>query len=484
MKEIVKKITELEKLSKALEPNEEDRDEFFEQIKNYTRNFIDSLSTKNAFNPSLPDKNFFTVGNKTKDLEEIINIYENEVADKGINAASGSHLGYIPGGGIFSSSLGDIIVGVSNEYAGMHYASPGGVAIENELIHWMNSLFGYPETGVGNLTSGGSIANLIALTSARDKHQIKGSKIEKSVIYLSEQTHHCIQKSLRIIGLEDIIIRYIKIDDRSKIISTDLTKLILKDISWGLSPFLVVASAGTTDTGAIDPLEAIAKISKTFKLWFHVDAAYGGFFKLVDSKSHLFKGIEHSDSLVIDPHKGLFLPYGIGAVLIKDKNAVFHSHHHTANYMQDALQDTSPINPADVSPELTKHFRGMRMWLPLQLHGIKPFKACLEEKLYLLEYMRSILSQIGFKLGPMPDFSVSYFWYEHKSIDRNEFNRKLLEFIHKDGSSFLSSTLIKEQFVIRIAILSFRTKLKEVDKAIKLISNCLDNTLAFFNENN
>ncbi len=151
--------------------------------------------------------------------------------------------------------------------------------------------------------------------------------------------------------------------------------------------------------------------------------------------------------------------------------------------MQDALQDLSPINPADVSPELTKHFRGMRMWLPLQLHGIEPFKACLEEKIYQIKYMRLELSKLGFSLGPEPDLSVSYFWYDSKTIERNIFNRKLLEFIHEDGSSFLSSTLINEQFVIRIAILSFRTKLKEVDQAIKLLSHCLDKTLIFFKEN-
>lgn len=479
MNELEQKIRELEQVSNALEPTEKERNLFFDQIRHYTHNFINSLTTKKAFNQAKVDVSTFTLGKKNKNLTEIINIYEKEVAQKGINAASGNHLGYIPGGGIFSASLADVLVGVSNEYAGMNFASPGGVAVEHELIRWMSSIFGYPETSIGNLTSGGSIANLIALTSARDKHKIKGSKIEKSVIYLSEQTHHCIQKALRIIGLEDIIIRYVKIDDRSKMITSDLTRHIEKDISLGLSPFLVVASAGTTDTGAIDPLEDIAKICQTHHLWFHVDAAYGGFFMLLDEQKHAFKGIELSDSLVVDPHKGLFLPYGIGAVLIKDKEAVFHSHHQTANYMQDALQEASPINPADVSPELTKHFRSMRMWLPLQLHGIKPFQACLEEKLYLLQYMRSKLDELGFSLGPEPELSVSYFWYETKAADRDEFNKKLLEYIHEDGSSFLSSTRIKEQFVIRIAILSFRTKLKEVDQALKMIERCLRKTELF-----
>ena len=241
-------------------------------------------------------------------LDEIIGVFENEVSGKGINAASGGHLGYIPGGGIFSASLADMMVDISNEYAGMYFASPGGVTMENELIKWMSSIFGYPETAVGNLTSGGSIANLIALTSARDHHQIKGDKIGKSVIYLSEQTHHCIHKALKIIGLEDVILRYIQVDARSRMRPEDLNQQIHEDKTKGLNPFMIVASAGTTDTGAIDPLDIIADISQTNDLWLHIDAAYGGFFILTDLKKDLFNGIERSDSLVVDPHKGLFLP--------------------------------------------------------------------------------------------------------------------------------------------------------------------------------
>jgi glutamate/tyrosine decarboxylase-like PLP-dependent enzyme len=175
--------------------------------------------------------------------------------------------------------------------------------------------------------------------------------------------------------------------------------------------------------------------------------------------------------LVIDPHKGLFLPYGLGAVLVKDKAAVYHSNHYRANYMQDASQDTAPINPADVSPELTKHFRGFRLWLPLKLHGIKPFIACLEEKLLLTTYFRDRLLAHGYMLGPDPDLSVSYFWYPIQNKDENEFNKRLMQEIHKNGSIFLSSTTINGKFVIRIAILSFRTKLETIDKAIEMIEN-------------
>ncbi len=244
---------------------------------------------------------------------------------------------------------------------------------------------------------------------------------------------------------------------------------------------MVIATAGTTDTGAIDPLEGIGKIAKNHNLWYHIDAAYGGFFILSESKKQLFKGIELADSLVIDPHKGLFLPYGIGAVLIKDKEAVFHSHHYTANYMQDAISVDIQINPSDVSPELTKHFRGLRLWLPLQIHGIEPFIVSFEEKILLTTYFRNKLVELDFKVGPKPDLTISYFWYPSKGVDENKFNEKLVEFIHNDGDVFLSTTKIKGKFVIRMAILSIRTKKATIDTAIRMIQKYLIQTKQYFN---
>lgn len=480
MKNLIEKIKSLQSVSQALEPNEAGRNLHIKKVMEFAHRFIDGLDNRKTFHGSAPEKHVFELKEKPILLDELLSIFNNEVANKGINAASGGHLGYIPGGGIFTAALGDLLADISNEYTGMNYASPGGVQIENELINWMKSIFSYPEKAIGNLTSGGSIANLIALTSARDAHQIKGDKIQKSVIYLSRQTHHCIEKALRIIGLEDINIRSIPVDAFSRMDTEALQRRIHEDLAQGLLPFLVVASAGTTDTGAIDPLDAIGKIAEDHKLWYHVDAAYGGFFILSELKRKCFEGIERSDSLVVDPHKGLFLPYGIGAVLIKDKKAVFHSHHHTAHYMQDAILEEQVINSADVSPELTKHFRGMRMWLPLQLHGLKPFVACLEEKIFLTHYIREGLCKSGFEIGPEPDLSVTYFWYRPENTEQDDFNRKLLEYMHQDGQVFFSSTIIEDQFVIRVAILSFRTKLKTIDKAVKMIRKCLDQTKDYF----
>ncbi|MDT0647621.1 aminotransferase class I/II-fold pyridoxal phosphate-dependent enzyme [Zunongwangia sp. F260] len=468
MDDLKKQILALSKISSTLEPSEAQRDGIFKEVQQYANTFLNNLLSTKAYSSEKAKKEAFSITAEVKPLKKILEIYDSEVADKGIHPASGGHLGYIPGGGIYTSALADYLVDITNEYAGLSFASPGAVAMEHELLDWMKSLFGFPESAVGNLTSGGSIANMIGLTAARDKHKIKGAKIEKSVVYLSPQLHHSCLKALRIIGLEDIIIRHLQLDSNSKIIPEDFSEKLQKDKENGLEPFLLIASGGTTDTGAVDPLKELGEIANQNKLWYHIDAAYGGFFILTEQRKKLFEGIEMADSLAVDPHKGLFLPFGLGAVLVKDKEAVFHSHHHSANYMQDAHAEVSRVDPADVSPELTKHFRALRLWLPLQLHGIAPFTACLEEKLLLTRYFRGKMLDSGFRVGPEPDLSVTYFWWP-RDENEDEFNKKVLKEIHEDGTVFLSSTLIDGKFVIRLAVLSFRTKIETIDRAVEVL---------------
>jgi len=473
MSELLQKIAQLEQLSEVLEPKEQLRDHYLKLVQQYANRFLNELPEMHGYNGENVNGEAFKIDGNAHELEQLLDIYDHEVAQKGITPASGGHIGYIPGGGLFLAALGDYLADVTNEYAGMYFGGPGAVTMEHELLNWLKEIFGFGQESVGNLTSGGSIANLVALTAARDHHGIKNEQVQKSVIYLSAQVHHCIQKAIRIIGLEDVVVREIEIDKHSKIDVNHLTSCIKEDKRNELQPFLIVASAGTTDTGAIDPLAEIGTIAKTEGCWFHIDAAYGGFFVLCDSVKDKFKGIELADSLVVDPHKGLFLPYGIGAVLVKNKEAVFKSHHYTANYMQDAFIDGLPTNPADVSPELTKHFRGMRMWLPLKIHGIAPFMACLEEKLHLTQYFREELVKRGFEVGPEPDLSVSYFWYP-QAENEAEFNQQLIQEIHKDGRVFLSSSVIQGKQVIRIAILSFRTKKATIDRCLEMIDCCLE----------
>ncbi len=313
------------------------------------------------------------------------------------------------------------------------------------------------------------MANLIGIVCARDAAGIKARDFEKAVIYITRQVHHSVDKAIRIAGLKECIIRHVPMDDHYRMQAADLDRMITVDKTHRLHPLMVIASAGTTDTGAIDPLDEIGRIAKKHELWYHVDAAYGGFFMLTDEGKEKLKGIEMSDSLIVDPHKGLFLPYGTGVVLVKDAKRLQQSHIYSANYMQDAASATDEISPADVSPELTKHFRGLRMWLPLMLHGLRPFRACLEEKLLLAKYFHREIKNLGFEAGPEPELSVVTYRYNPKHGDANEFNKRLVEEVQKDGQVFISSTLIDGKFILRAAILAFRTHLKTIDTLLTVL---------------
>ncbi len=470
LQQIIAQLEELELKSADLELNEIERTTLINDASKYANQFINSLIERKGYSDKVPTS--LAIDGSKKSFLELLEVYDKQVVETGIVAASGKHVGYIPGGGIFASSIADFLAAVTNPYASVYYASPGAATIENEVVNWLKQLFSFPDSAVGSLSSGGSTSTLIAFTAARDHHRVKNERVPQSVVYMSEQVHHSTQKALRIIGLEDVVIRYIPLDENHRMDALALNLQIQSDIAANLHPFLIVASAGTTDTGAIDPLDAIADVAQQHQLWFHVDAAYGGFF-ILTSKKDQFKGIERADSLIVDPHKGLFLPYGTGAVLIKNKAAALHSNYYEANYMQDATNDALVKSAANISPELTKHFRGLRVWLPLQLHGIAPFVACAEEKLVLVHYFRQRLVDLGFEVGPTPDLSVSYFWYPFKE-NRDAKNKQLMDAIHQDGEVFLSSSIIKGQFVIRMAILSFRTKKETIDRAVAMVERCLE----------
>ncbi|PCJ83055.1 MAG: amino acid decarboxylase [Flavobacteriales bacterium] len=473
---LLQKIQQLETVARQLEPDMHERQNLGNEVLNYAENFINTIYDVNAYNTledGLPDLLSSPISEEPLDISKTLNLLKEHVNDPGLNPASHGHLGYIPGGGIYTSALGDYLADVTNEYAGISLAGPGAVQMENMLIDWMAKIVGYPVTTGGNLASGGSIANLIAIVTARDAFGIKSKSIPKTVIYSTAHAHHCMNKSFRIAGLDECVQRVVPMDENFRMDEHELEKLIVVDKKKGLKPWMIVASAGTTDVGAVDPLDAIASIAKKYNIWFHIDGAYGGFFILTKEGKKKLKGIEKSDSLVLDPHKGLFLPYGLGVVLVKDRDLLKDSHYYMPNYLQDALEEK--YSPANLSPELTKHFRGLRLWLPLKLHGLKPFKACLEEKLLLARYFYQEVQKIdGFETLIEPELSVVSFRYLPKSGSANQFNEKLIKEIHKDGRVFLSSTTIDGTFVLRLAILAFRSHKWTVDLTLKILKEMVE----------
>jgi glutamate/tyrosine decarboxylase-like PLP-dependent enzyme len=311
---MIERIRQLEGIARRLEPDRAQRASVLDKVVNYVDEFLDHIYEIPAY-VSTEDGGIALlespISEEGTDIETLLSLLQDNVDRPGLNPASGGHLGYIPGGGIYHSALGDYLACVTNRYAGIYFASPGAVRMENMLLEWMAGIVG-PKSAGGNLTSGGSIAGLIGVVAGREAHQLKAKDFDRSVIYLTKQVHHSMEKAIRIAGLRECIKRYVPMDDHCRMSAGALEKLILEDKKSGLNPWLVIASAGTTDVGAVDPLDAIGDIASAHGLWFHLDGAYGAFFVLCEEGKEILKEMEKSDSIVIDPHKGLFLPYGSG----------------------------------------------------------------------------------------------------------------------------------------------------------------------------
>jgi glutamate/tyrosine decarboxylase-like PLP-dependent enzyme len=466
-------LRKLEPVSRLLEPAADERRRARDGVVAYTEDFLDRIDSIPAFvEPHNGGIGLLAepIGEHPTDLGKLIELIRDNVDRPGLNPASGGHLGYIPGGGIYNSALGDYLADIGNRFAGTYWGGPGAVRMENLLIDWMRDLAGYPTGTAGNLTSGGSIANLIGIVAARDESGLRAADYHRSVIYLTHQAHHSVQKAIRIAGLGEAELRYIPMDDRYRMSAEALDAAVAADLKAGLRPLVIIAAAGTTDTGAVDPLDAIAEIAARHNIWFHLDGAYGAFFALCDEGKAILGGMAKSDSIVMDPHKGLFLPYGTGAVLVKRASRLLESFHYQANYMQDAIRDENSPSPADLSPELTKHFRGLRLWLPLKLHGLAPFRAALREKILLARYFHEKIGAVpGFETGPYPDLSVVTYRYVPRRGDADAFNERLVAEVRRDGRVFLSSTMLGGKFTLRLAVLSFRTHLETIDFTLRIL---------------
>ena len=470
------KLRALEQEARKLDPGPAERLRLREAASAFTESLLATLDRQPAFRSGFGSRGGALTqpfDEKATPIDDVLAALEAEVVAPGINAASPGSFGYIPGGGLYPSALGDFIADVTNRYSGVFYAAPGAVRLEMQLVNWLAELIGYPaESAGGDLTSGGSIANLSAIVAAREAHGLRAGDLPRRVVYLSEQCHHSMHKALRIAGMEECVRRTIAVDDCWRMKPDVLAAQIEADRGEGLLPWFVVATGGTTDVGAVDPLADIADIAAAERLWLHVDAAYGGAFLLCEDGRRALAGIERSDSAVIDPHKGLFLPFGSGAVLLRDRERLAAANRYHANYMQDAFRPDVELSPADLSPELSRPFRGLRLWLPLKLFGLGAFRAALEEKLLLARYFHRRLDELpDWETGPPPDLSVVTYRYRPKGGDANEFNRRLLAAVQEDGRVFISSTLLENRFTLRLAVLHFRTHLAEVDTALDVLQH-------------
>jgi glutamate/tyrosine decarboxylase-like PLP-dependent enzyme len=381
----------------------------------------------------------------------------------GFATTSPRFMAYIPGGGLIHSALGDLLAAASNKYSGFASASPGAVRIENACAAWLANVIGYPRESAGTLTSGGSIANLTGIVAAREARDPDGG----GAVYVTRFAHYCIEKALHIAGRGRAPKRLIATDAAYRMSVEALEQALEKDRRNDIRPWLVVASAGTVDSGAIDPLPEIAELCRRYGAWLHVDGAYGGLFALCDQGRELLRGIEQADSVALDPHKTLFLPYGTGAALVRDGRLLQDAFSASGEYIRPLGESEVGPSPADLSPELTRHFRALRLWLPLQIAGISAFRAAQAEKLALARYFHTRLSDLdGWEPGPPPDLSVVAFRYLPGAGDVDEFNDRLIRHVQQEGRVMLSGTRIDGSFRLRCAILCFRTHVEHVDDCV------------------
>jgi len=393
-------------------------------------------------------------------LEEILDFLFTEAIPRSFNSAGPGYLAYIPGGGLFHTALADLIADTTNRYTGVAAPAPLLTRIEANAVGWLSRMVGYPEGAGGILTSGGSMATFSAVVTARRDRL--GDDLSRGTLYASEQTHHALLKAAALAGFPTANLRLIPVDAATFRMRRELLKRrIEEDRAQGFKPFLLVGNAGTVNTGTVDDLEALAGIARRQNLWYHVDGAYGGFFVLTERGRRALAGIELADSVVLDPHKGLFLPYGTGALLVRDRHRLRAAHAFGADYLPALPDDSELVNWSDLSPELSRPFRGLRLWLPLKLLGLQPFRQALDEKLDLARLAAQRLQSMdGVELLAAPQLSSFAFRLrgaDMEEADLDALHDRLLEHVHAAGHIMLNSTRIGGRRAIHLCILSFRT---------------------------
>lgn len=388
-----------------------------------------------------------------------------QAAGLGLQTTGPGYLAYIPGGGLFSAALAGFVSACLNRYVGVAAAGPGMVRFEQEVISWFCSELAMPPTAGGILTSGGSMAGLSAIIAARVNAFADGGDFSRATVYLSSQAHRSMVKAARLAGIPAANVRMVPVDGCFRMSVEALEAAIKADRGNGMRPFLVGASAGTTNTGAIDPLEPIADLCERQRLWLHVDGAYGGMFIVVDQCREKLRGINRAHSVTLDPHKGLFLPYGCGALVVRDADTLLRAHAQHAGYLQD-LQDAAPSpSPSDLGPELSRNERGLLVWLPLALHGVEAFRIALAEKLNLAQNLRAALSHLAVEVPVEPELSIVAFRLprgpDEALADWNRRNAAWLRRINAARRVHLSSTMLPvtdgQALTLRACVLSFRT---------------------------
>lgn len=379
------------------------------------------------------------------------------------------YLAYIPGGGLWASALGEFIAAATNRFTGVWQAAPALLQLEANVLQWFCGWMGLPAGARGLLTSGSSLANFSALVCAREK--LLGPALREGVLYTSSQAHLCIAKSARLAGILPDRVRLLPVDACFRLRVDALVEALSRDRALGLRPFCVVSTAGTTNTGAVDPLPEVADVCAAEELWHHVDGAYGAFFHICPELRPLLAGLPRADSLTLDPHKGMFLPYGTGALLVRDGSALRAVHGMSAGYLPGTPDPDAFYDPSQYGPELSRGFPGLRLWMCLKVFGAARFRAALAEKRALaVQAAERIAALPGIVMVAPPQLSLFAFYVTRPGASLEEENRataELLERVTRRGRVMLTGCTVDGRFLGRVCVLSFRTRQAQIDACVE-----------------
>jgi aromatic-L-amino-acid decarboxylase len=455
--------------SRPLEPTGPQLEELLSIVSSYVCSVVDALPDAPASRyDGVPDPGSDTTPLRVPpevglSLADVLRELD-RAASTGVNPASPGCMAYVPGSGLVSAAVADLLAGVLNRYTGLAYTAPGMVALEWDVLRWMAGLFDLPAGAMGLLTSGASLATFSALVTARTAKL--GEDFLSGTLYVTSQTHLAVAKAAWLAGFPAAAVRTVPVDGRLHMDVAALRSMVREDRDSGRRPLCVVATAGTTNTGAIDPIADIADVAAEEGLWLHVDAAYGGFFVLTQRGRALLAGIERADSLVLDPHKSLFLPFGTGALLVRDGELLRLAHSvGEAAYLQDGGDHGLP-DFGDYGPELTREARGLRLWLPLHLHGVEAFRSALDEKLdlALLAY-DELRADPHFDVPGPPELSIVTYRMRGVAGTADSALAEVLRRVNAEQRVLLSSTQIDGRYVGRLGVLNHRSDRSRVLEA-------------------
>jgi glutamate/tyrosine decarboxylase-like PLP-dependent enzyme len=367
--------------------------------------------------------------------------------------------GFVPSSSNFAGALGDALASGLNVFEGTWLSGSGPATIELVLIEWLRQCFGFAEGLAGVFVSGGSIANLTALSIARRVRA--GNDLGSAIAYFSDQTHSSVERALQVLGLRPSQMRKIPSDDHFRLPVAELERQVERDRQAGLRPFCVVANAGTTNTGAVDPLVEIAKLCRVHELWLHGDGAYGAAAVLCEQGRAKLVGLPLVDSLTLDPHKWLFQPIACGCVLVREGHLLQETFRIHPEYLQDVHREQQEVHFCDRGIELTRGFRALKLWLSIQVFGMNSFRAAIARGIELAEVAERRLRASGeWEIVTPAQLAMVTFRHVRSSRD-------LVSAIYDDGYALLTSTSLRGRPALRLCTLNPRTTDEEIHRTIE-----------------